>query len=126
MSYSSLHNRNNKKRVPYSLNDPYNSCSYTKTTVKENFIPFNYVQSPQEKLALQQAQQALQQQIVQIHKQQELQRLLQAEETAKKIRLIRKFEAIQKLETTNREDTIHKLELEVKALNDLIAENSRL
>jgi hypothetical protein len=123
MSYRSL---NNTRKVPYTLNDPYNVCSYSKKPVTENFIPFNYVQSPQERLANQQAQQAVQQQIIQIHKKQELERQEQAEELDKKLKLIQKFDALQKIETKNREDTIRKLEAEVSALNDLIAENSRI
>lgn len=122
MSYGSIKNKTNQ--MPYSLNDPYNVCSYA--PLKENFLPFNYVQTQQEKAAIIQAQQAIQQQIIQLHREQELQRLAKESATLKKLQILQKLARIDRKEVQDRERTVQDLESEIKTLHSLIEETQKI
>ena len=120
MSYSSLHKI--KKGVHTSLNDPSNIYSY-RSTIQENFIPLNFggIKRPILQGQSIESQQAIQQQIIQIRKQQEL-----LHEQEKQIDNIKKLKTLQKLATIQIKDSTDKLDFiknpqaEIGSLSELI------
>jgi len=126
MSYSSLYKLNQGKTntIPDSLNDPYNKFSY-KLNIMENFIPLNYGGISRTEEKKQTEQQAIQQQIIQLNKQQEL--LKEEKEKAenlKKLNILQKVNFIRQRENENKLNLIQNLENDIKILNNLLLEKN--
>ena len=125
MSYSTLYKLKERKTntIPDSLNDPYNKFSYKMNTM-ENFIPLNYG-GMTKKDQKQTEQQAIQQQIIQLHKQQELlQEEKEKAESLKKLNILQKVNLFQQKENENKLNLIQNLENDIKILNNLLVEKN--
>ena len=122
MPYSSLYKYNlNREKIPTSLNDPNNLLSYGFYN-KENFIPFNFGGNSRTKAAQQQNdQQAVQQQIIQIHKQLELQQQAQTElNNIRKLQLLQKLTHENRFQSNNKIDILKNIQKDIQKLNNII------
>ena len=118
---SNLYSRNSK--LPYSMNDPNNSYSYISTTI-ENFVPISYqggTKASKTNNIIQ--QQAIQQQIIYLHKQNELQQEKQkALDNLRKLNILRQLKIANKSEN-NVQDTAKNLENQLNVLNQLVSQD---
>jgi hypothetical protein len=127
MSYYTLHKLKERKNniIPDSLNDPYNSFSY-KINTFENFIPLNYGGTRRVPGGTKQAdQQAIQQQIIQIHKKQELMEEEKENlDTLKKLNILKTINMLQRKSNDDKLELIKNLETDIDVLNDLLIEKN--
>ena len=118
---SSLYSRN--KKIPSSLNDPYNMYSYGNTSI-ENFIPIVNPGSAVNKVNTQESQAAIQQQIIYLHKTQEMEK-----EKAQQLQNIRRMQLFKYIQAENQdenntENLVLNLENKLNILNKLVNEDA--
>ena len=115
---SNLYSRHNK--LPSSLNDPYNTYSYGYTSI-ENFIPIVVKPGNRNRLTnRQESQAATQQQIIYLHKKQEMEKEREEQiQTIKKLQLF-KFLNNENRKENNTENSILRLENKLNILIKLV------
>lgn len=115
---SNVYSRHNK--LLSSLNDPYNTYSYGYTSI-ENFIPIVVKPGNRTKLTTkQESQAAIQQQIIYLHKKQEMEKEREEQiQTIKKLQFL-KFLNNDNIQENNTENLILRLENKLNILNKLV------
>ena len=118
---SSLYSRNNK--IPSSLNDPYNTYSYRNNLI-ENFIPIINPGTVARTGNQQESQAAIQQQIIYLHKKQEMEK-----EKAQQLQALRRMQILKYINLENQqendtENLIVNLENKLDVLNKLVDQDA--